>query len=136
MRNLAMDLAISQEQQQQVAQVGAQQQRVLTGGPGGATSFRRSSQCQKTLTVAKDRLRQKRPNAHHVDSYVCASALKLRYSLLDERLCDLVVAVKRPGLGGQFDQTPLGSINEQLPGWAELRGLSGQTRPLPQESGL
>ncbi|CAE7183480.1 URT1 [Symbiodinium necroappetens] len=34
----------------------------------------------------------------------------MAYSLLDERLCDLVVAVKR---------------------WAELRGLSGQTRGYP-----
>ncbi|CAE7809967.1 URT1 [Symbiodinium sp. CCMP2456] len=38
------------------------------------------------------------------------SALLREYSLLDERLCDLVVAVKR---------------------WAELRGLSGQTRGYP-----
>ena len=52
-----------------------------------------------------------------------------RYSLLDERLCDLVMAVKCWELGSTGNQW--GRLPQKIAaceGWAKLRQISGQTR--------
>ena len=70
---------------------------------GSSLGFRSCRQLREAVVPPKDfhcSPKLVRGKVKHFDIWVCARALKPRYSLLDERLCDLVVSVKRPGLVG------------------------------------